>query len=204
MSRPRNNIALLCREARERVCELLDDGETYDVIRRDPVVEAECKRRNLLLHNASFGAYQSGAEYREFCRARSTQALDIASRKAAAAAIRVDDHEEDLGAVARFELMKLLLDRLSDGSELEIKELQAIASSINAANNQARELTFQRKLDAKEAEILELGKQIETLKLEHAAEILKLQERIAELSGSKRSGLSPEALEQAEKKLAML
>ncbi len=167
MARPRNNITKLPKEIRLQICELLDNGATYDDVRTDPEIAKACSELDLELHNKTFLAYRSGAEFTEYCRLTKSYQRKKQQRQIAAAMVTGDGIIRDQVDLAAYLLTEKTLEVLQDDTaEFETKDLAALARSIKDAGNQV----WQKKEAA--------------LKASHAAEIAGYQAQIAELSAT--------------------
>ena len=164
MPRPRNNIMRLSAAARQRLCELLDDGATYGEVREDELIAAETAAAGLTLHNASFQAYAGGVEFDEFRRRRREWGDKFARRRMAAALVDGEKATDKLAAIADYLLMEHCIEELEAGVKPEAKELQALSAAVASYN---RNRIAEGKEDGKRAA---------------AAREAEYQARIAELS----------------------
>lgn len=171
MSRPRNNLTRLTLETRLRVCELLDDGATYDEIRDDEIVAAECADKRLKLHNATFKAYREGVEFREYRKRNREWRREMTEDRVAAAFIRDGRGPESLADMADYELLRICVAKLRDGDELEPKELSSISRAV--ASFQRNRLSADKE-DAKQ--------EFAERESEYQARIAELSAKVAELS----------------------
>lgn len=174
MPRPRNNIARLSAAARQRLCELLDDGATYDEVREDELVAAETAAAGLALHNASFQAYTAGVEYDEFRRRRREWGDKFARRRMAAELVGSERAADKLAAVADYLLMEHCIETLEAGDELENKDLQALSAAVASYNRNriaegkedgkraaaAREAEYQAKIAELSARLVAMSEKI--------------------------------------------
>ncbi len=193
-ARQRNNISRLPQAVRLHICELLDDGATYDEIREDPEVAAELAKRGVALHSTTFLAYRESAEFDEYRRARRRFSEDIERRKMAAFFV---DHEGGSDAVANaatFELLRIVFNKLENAEELEPKELASVSGALAAYQ---RNRISESKDDAK--------REFAQRESEYQAKIAELSARVAELAaGGKSAGLTPETLKAIEEKIGLL
>ena len=191
-ARQRNNITRLPQPVRYLICQLLDDGATYDEIRDTPEVANAIAERNLALHSTTFIAYRQSAEYDEYKRAVRKYSDELERRRMAAYFVDSEQGSDAIATAASFELMKLVLEKLEDGEELSSKELASISSALAGYERNriaaARE-DAKRDYAAKEAE--------------YQSKIAELSSKIAELSGG-RSGLSEKTQEEIESKIGLL
>ncbi len=170
-ARPRNNICRLPQAVRFLICELLDDGATYDAIRNHPEVAKACTERNLALHSTTFIAYRESAEFDEYRRTVRRYGEDIERRRMAAFMISQEGGSDAIARAANFELLRLVLQKLEAGEELEAKELSSISSALAGYERNriaAEKEDTKREYAAREAEyqakILELNSKISELK----------------------------------------
>lgn len=145
----RNNIARLPLEARLRIAQMLDDGASYDEIRAD----AEIRKLGAALHNSTFGAYRAGDEFREYRAARRRYGKEVERRKIGA----LMANGSGLAKAANFELLRLLLERLENGDDLDEKALAALARGLAVAqkNEESKSAERENTLRAKIAELEE-------------------------------------------------
>ena len=174
MPRPRNNITRLSAETRQRLCELLDDGATYDEVRADELVSAELAAKDLALHNATFQAYAGGAEFDEFRRRRREWGDKFARRRMAAELVGAEKAADKLAAVADYLLMERCIETLEAGDELENKDLQALSAAVASYNRNriaegkedgkraaaAREAEYQAKIAELSAQLVAMSEKI--------------------------------------------
>jgi hypothetical protein len=181
MARPRNNITRLPAGIRLRICELLDDGATYDAIRADAEIAAACQ--GIELHNSTFGAYRESAEFAEFCERRRAWADESDRDRMAAAMINADGGLRDMTDVAAYELVRKAMDQIKHG-ELAPRDLASLGKVLKDA--------VSREWEKERALLL--------------AKIAELSVTISNLTGGKRSsgGLSDEAIEEIEHKAKLL
>lgn len=195
MARPRNNIVRLPTEIRMRICELIENGETYDAIREDAEVKAACDERELAIHNSSLGAYRSSPEFDEYVKMRKNWGEKLSRRRMAAVLVNSESGSDNIAKVANFELLNLVLEKLQSENELEPKELKAMSTAL---------ASFERNRisAAKDDSKAEFNRR----ESEYQAEIAKLSAKIAEISGVKElnKGLSPEALKKIEDAAGLL
>ncbi len=150
----RNNIARLPLESRMRIAQLIDDGASYDEIRSD----AEICRLDVTLHNSSFGAYRVSDEFRDYCAARRRYGKEVERRKIGA--LMADG--SGLVKAANFELLRLLLEKLENGDELDEKSLAALARGLAVAQKNEESKSAERE-SALRARIAELEEKLATL-----------------------------------------
>jgi len=197
VGRPRNNIMKLTADTRLRICELLDDGATYDDIRDDELVAAECAKKDLALHNRSFLAYRTGVEFEEYCMRRHEWSDDMQKNKIAAALVESCDGSDDIARLASYKLLRICQTKLDGGENLTDKELRAVSGAISSYN---RNRIAQEKEDTKRA--------FEAEKAEYQAKIAQLsatiQRQTEQLNGNKKTGLSNKALEEIEQAAGLL
>ena len=179
MARPRNNIMKLDAMTRVRVCELLDDGATYDEIREDEVIAAECAEKDLMLHNRSFLAYRSGSEFDEYRKRRREWADGMQRNKIAAMFVEAGEAPDDIARLANYKLLQICLDKLDSGEELTDKELRAISGAVSGYN---RNRITEEKEDTKRA--FEAEKAEYQAKIAELSAIIEAQtERLRNLAG---------------------
>lgn len=193
-ARQRNNISRLPQPVRYLICEMLDGGATYDDIRSAPEVAEACAERNLSLHSTTFIAYRESAEYDEYRRAVRRYSEDIERRRMAAYLVDSEGGADAIANAATFELLKLVMDKLESGGDLEAKELSSISGALASYQrnriSQGRE-DARREYAAKEAE--------------YQAKIAELSAKVAELTGAGRTGgLSEDALREIEERAGLL
>lgn len=198
MARPRNNITKFPTEIRMRICELIEDGCTYDEVRADAEVKAACDERGLAIFNSSIGAYRSSAEFDEYVKMRKNWGEKLSRRRMAAVLVNSESGSDNIAKVATFELLNLVLEKIQDlppGETLEAKELNALSTAIAAFERN-------RISAAKDDSKAEFNRR----ESEYQAEIAKLSAKIAEISGVKElnKGLSPEALKKIEDAAGLL
>ena len=196
MARPRNNITKFPTEIRMRICELLEDGRTYDEIRDDAEIKAACEDRKLAIHNSTLGACRTSVEFDEYRKMRRNWGEKLKRRRMAADLVHAEGGSDNIAKVASFELLNIVLEKLQSGEPLESKELSSISTALAAFE---RNRISAAKDDSKaEYSRLEAGYQ---------AEIAKLSAKIMELSGAKKDsskGLSDAALKEIEEKAGLL
>lgn len=194
-ARPRNNLARLPQPVRYRICQMLDDGETYEAIRAEPEIAAELEKRGLALHSTTFLAYRESAEYRSYCETRRRVGEEIEERRMAAYLVTQEGGADAIANVASFELMRLVMEKLKEpGVELEPKEISAISTALAAY--QRNRITEKRSDQERDFAARES---------EYQSRIAELEQKLAEqTSGSKSAGLSPEALKTIEERIGML
>lgn len=174
MARARNNIARLSAETRLVICELLDDGVSYDDIRAEAAVAAELAEKDIAIHNSSFRAYRGSDEFDEYRRRRREWDRDMRRRKLAAAFVRSGEGPESLVELVNYNLLQRCMEKLDSGEELEPKELNAMARAVNS---------FQRHRD-------------DARRIENERRIAELEARIVELTGGERNGITPETIDK--------
>lgn len=191
MARQRNNVARLPAEARLRVAELLLDGAEYDAIRADSEVAEACRANSIELHNSSLLAYQQSIEYHEYRKMRLRYQEELERRKLAALFVSNSGGADAVANVATFELLRIALEKLSAGSELDGRELSAISGALAAYQrnriNERRE-DSERAAARREAELL--------------ARINELETQLAAQNG--RRGLTRETLEEIEQQMEIM
>lgn len=194
-ARQRNNIARLPQPARYRICELLDDGATYDAIRADPEVSAACTERGLTLHSTTFIAYRESGEYQEFLQARRRYGDEISKIRATAMVVDSLDGPNAIARKANFELLRIVMSKLEAGEDLEAKELSSISGALAA---------YERNRIAADKE--DARRDFAAREAEYQAKIAELSAKIAGLTeGAVRGGgLSDEALREIEERAGML
>ncbi|MCX6984794.1 MAG: DUF3486 family protein [Lentisphaerae bacterium] len=195
MARPRNNIVRLPTEIRMRICELIENGETYDDIRADIEIKAACDERSIAIHNSSLGAYRSSAEFDEYVKMRKNWGEKLSRRRMAAVLVNSESGSDNIAKVANFELLNIVLEKLQGSEPLEAKEIRSISTAIAAFERN-------RISAAKDDSKAEFNRR----ESEYQAEIAKLSAKIAEISGVKElnKGLSPEALKKIEDAAGLL
>ncbi|MCF6174830.1 MAG: hypothetical protein L3J71_03580 [Victivallaceae bacterium] len=195
--RQRNNITRLSAAIRTRICMLLDDGAEYDDIRDDAEVAAECTERHLKLHGTTFLAYKSSDEYAGYVEANRQWRHDLDRRRMMAALVTAEHGTADIAAIADYEIMNICIDKLQAGGDLDEKELSAISRAVAAFNR--NKLAAAKENESRAAAEREAGYQSQI------AELSALVARQAEqLTGTKKTGLSQEALENIEQATGLL
>lgn len=158
MARARNNIMKLALVIRLRISQLLDDGLTYDEIRTDDQVAAECAGRGIIIHNSSLAAYREGVEFDEY-RRRRREWGDKQDRRGMAAALATGeggvDHMVD---VANYLILDKALEALESG-EIEAKEIAALARAAKTAS----ERKWEKEKSEMAAKIAELSVTIQNM-----------------------------------------
>jgi hypothetical protein len=195
MARPRNNITKFPTEIRMRICELIENGETYDEVRADAEVKAACDERGLAIFNSSLGAYLKSVEFDEYKKMRRNWGEKLSRRRMAAVLVNAESGSDNIAKVANFELLNIVLEKLQSAEPLEAKELGAMANTLASYN---RNRISENKDDSKA--------EFNRRESEYQAEIAKLSAKIAEISGVKElnKGLSPEALQKIEDAAGLL
>lgn len=196
MARPRNNITKLPTEIRMRICELLEDGLTYDEIRDDAEIKAACEDRKIAIHNSTLGAYRASVEFDEYKKMRRNWGEKLSRRRMAAVLVNAESGSDNIAKVANFELLNLVLEKLQGSEPLEAKEISSISAAIAAFERN-------RISAAKDDSKAEFNRR----ESEYQSEIAKLSAKIMELSGAKKDGskgLSDEALEKIEEAAGLL
>lgn len=130
MARPRNNITKFPTEIRMRICELLEDGRTYDEIREDETVKAACADRKLAIHNSTLGAYRSSTEFDEYKKFRRNWSEKIVRNRMSAMLVNSESGSDNIAKIATFELLNIVLDKLQSGQALDDKEIKAMSSAL--------------------------------------------------------------------------
>lgn len=135
MARPRNNIAKLPLDIRERICELLDDGVEYEAIRSDATVAAACAAAgDLTLHGTTFLAYRNSPEFAEYCKRRREWQDDFDRRRLAAHLVRSNGAIANQADLAAYLVTARTLEMLDDNTcDLAPKDLAALARSVKSA-----------------------------------------------------------------------
>lgn len=146
MARPRNNIMRLPQPIRWRICELLEDGCTYDQVRADAEVAAACVERGLAIHGTTFLAFINGPGYAEYKKFTLERDANIEKCKMSAYLLEVNEASPDLARNAEYELLKICLDKLQSQDTLDAKELASISRVVAGYN---RNLISQKKEDTK-------------------------------------------------------
>lgn len=164
MARPRNNIMRLPVDIRLIICALLHDGATYDEVREDEVVAEALAEKKLALHNNSFLAYREGVEFGEYRKRKMQWGHELERNHIAASFLGDAEGAEQIARIADYELMKICIEKLQDGSELESKELSSISRAV-ASYNRTR-----------------IAEDKEDTKREHAEKEAQYQATIADLS----------------------
>lgn len=195
MARPRNNITKLPTEIRMRICELIEDGRSYDDIRADETIKAACDSRKTAIHNSSLLAYRASPEFDEYRQMRRKWGEKMDRRRMAALLVDSESGPDNIAKVANFELLNIVLEKLQGSKELEPKELAAVSAALAAYE---RNRISASKDDAK--------KEFSRLETEYQAKIAELSAKIAELSGVKavNKGLSEDALKKIEEAAGLL
>ena len=184
MARQRNNISRLPAAVRARVSDLLDDGATYDEVRRDPEVAAELSRRRASLHDTSFQAWIQGQEHQGHVAARRRYAAEIERRRLAAHIVTEGGASDDAARVASYEILRQVLSRLESGEgEIDARELSALASSLGA---------YERARAAEAAE--ERRRQDQRLRSRIAELEARVRELTAEREAAEKGDAAPKAL----------
>jgi transposase-like protein len=176
----------LSAETRLRVCGLLDDGETYDAVRSDPDIDAECREKELTIHNSSFAAYRKSHEFDEYRRRRREWSEEFERRRMAAAIVRADGSIDDLADMASFELTRKALDGLAEG-DISPGDLAALARTVKTAGEKA----WEKEKSEMAARIAELS-----------SKIIELNEKLTGQRGT--GGLSEEAVRRIEEAAGLL
>ncbi len=195
MGRPRNNITKFPTEIRMRICELLENGLTYDAIRDDAEIKEVCEARGIAIHNSTIGAYRSSVEYDEYKRMRRNWGEKLERRRMAAVLVNAESGSDNIAKVANFELLNIVLEKLQGSEPLEAKELTAMSNAVAAFERN-------RISAAKDDSKAEFNRR----ESEYQAKIAELSAKIAEISGVKElnKGLSPEALQKIEDAAGLL
>ena len=132
MGRPRNNIVRLPTEIRMRICELIEDGCSYDEVRADETIKGACEERGLGIFNSSILAYRASVEFDEYKKMRRNWGEKLDRRRMAAVLVNSESGSDNIARVAGFELLNLVLEKLQSGEPLEAKELGAMATALAA------------------------------------------------------------------------
>lgn len=195
MARPRNNIMRLPQPIRWRICELLEDGCTYDQVRADAEVSAACVERGLAIHGTTFLAFINGPGYAEYKKFTLERDADIEKRKMSAFMLENSEASPDLARNAEYELLKICLDKLQSQDTLDGKELASISRVVAGYN---RNLISAKKEDTR--------REFAEKETEYQTKIAELSAKITELSGSRNAekGLSEETLQKIEEKIGLL
>ncbi len=195
MARARNNITRLPTEIRMKICELIEDGRTYDEIRADESVVESVKVSGLGVHNSSLLAYRASPEFDEYKSMRRNWGEKLERRRMAALLVNNESGSDNIAKVANFELLNIVLEKLQSSEPLEAKELASISTALAA---------FERnRISAAKDDSRQEFSRLET---EYQAKIAELSAKIAELSGVKagNKGLSEEALKKIEEAAGLL
>ena len=195
MGRPRNNIMKLDAETRLRVCKLLDDGATYDEIREDEIIAAECAEKKLTLHNRSFLAYRTGNEFDEFRKRRFEWAEDMERDKMASILVESENAPDDIARLANYKLLRLCMEKLEDQEGLTEKEIRAISGAVASYN---RNRIAEEKEDTKRA-AAEKEAEYQAKIAELAALVEKQAEKINELSVKAGSNAAAAVIKEMDK-----
>ncbi|MDD5484075.1 MAG: hypothetical protein PHP98_10595 [Kiritimatiellae bacterium] len=182
--------------ARLRICELLEEGiATYDEIRADEIVAAECAEKDLALHNRSFLAYREGVEFKEYCRRCREWSGNMQKNTIAAVLVEANAGSDNIARIAEYKLLQLCLEKLEGGEDLTDKEVRAISGAVAGYN---RNRIAQEKEDGKRAAAEK--------EAEYQARIAELSATIEQLTGKaeKQRGISDEALKTIEEKVGLL
>jgi hypothetical protein len=132
MARPRNNITKLPTEIRLRICELIEDGRTYDEIRADETVKTALEERELAIHNSSLGAYLKSPEFKEYQNVRRKWGIDLKRRNIARAFVEAESGSDNIAKIANFELLKIIIEKLQSGGDVDPKELRSFSAALAA------------------------------------------------------------------------
>lgn len=193
-ARPRNNIARLPQAVRYVICQMLDDGETYDAIRAEPEVATELEKRGLALHSTTFLAFRESAEYRSYCETRRRVGEEIEERRMAAYLVAQEGGADAIANAASFELLRLVMDKLKEpGVELEPKEISAFSTALAAyQRNRITEKRSdqEREFAARESEL--------------QSRIIELERKLAEQATGKTGGITEKTIQSIEEKIGML
>lgn len=194
MSKPRNNIMRLPVEARMVICQLLDDGATYDEIRNEPEIAAACADRGgLAIHNTTFLAYAGGPEFDEYKKRRRQWQDELDRSRIARMIVDQEQGSESIARIADYELLKICLNKLQTGEELEGKELASISRVVAGYN---RNLISAKKEDTKrefaeketeyQAKIAELSATIQQLSAGPVIDSTAVQDNLDKVLGVKK------------------
>jgi len=178
-----------------RICELVENGCTYDEVRADAEVKAACDERGLAIFNSSLGAYLKSPEFDEYKQMRRNWGEKLDRRRMAAVLVNSESGSDNIARVANFELLNLVLEKLQSKNELDPNEMKAMSTALAAYERN-------RISAAKDDTKAEFNRR----ESEYQAEIAKLSATIAKLTGVKElnKGLSPEALQKIEEAAGLL
>lgn len=195
MARPRNNIMKLTVETRLRICELLDDGATYDDICDDELVAAECAEKELALHGTTFLAYGNGAEFDEYRARRREWSDDMQRNKIAATLVESGDAPDDIARLVNYKMLQSCLNKLNSGEDLTDKELRAVSGAITGYN---RNRIAEEKEDTRR-EAAEKEAEYQTKIAELAAIVAEQTEKISKLSAKAGSASASAVIDEMDK-----
>lgn len=147
-------------ETRLEICRMLDEGAEYDAIRTAPEIAEECAEKSLALHGSTFLAYQSSAEFDEYRKRRRQWDDGFERNRMAALLARMEGGADNIAALADYELLKICLEKLSLGGDLEAKELASISRAVASYNRNRIADRFAEKEAAYQAKIAELSTQL--------------------------------------------
>lgn len=187
-ARQRNNITRLPQPVRFLICGLLDDGVTYEVIRSHPEVVKACAERKLALHNGSFGAYRASAEFDEYRKATRKYGEDIERRRMAAYLVGSEGGADAIANAATFELLRIVMNKVEAGGDLDPKELSSISGALAAYN---RNRIVQDKEDSK--------REFAAKEAEYQAKIAELSAKITELAAKVGPANAAATIEEMDK-----
>jgi len=180
-----------------RICELIEDGCSYDEVRADETIKAACDERGLGIFNSSILAYRASVEFDEYKKMRRNWGEKLDRRRMAAVLVNSESGSDNIAKVANFEMLNIVLEKLQGAEPLEAKELTAMATAL--ASYERNRISA-----AKDDTKAEFNRR----ESEYQAEIAKLSAKIAEMSCAKENkgglGLSPEALKKIEDAAGLL
>ena len=181
-------------EARMVICQLLDDGATYDEIRNEPEIAAACADRGgLAIHNTTFLAYAGSPEFDEYKKRRRQWQDELDRSRIARMIVDQEQGSESIARIADYELLKICLNKLQTGEELEGKELASISRVVAGYN---RNLISAKKEDTKrefaeketgyQAKIAELSATIQQLSAGPVIDSTAVQDNLDKVLGVKK------------------
>ena len=193
MARMRNNIMRLPADVRGRISMLLDDGATYEEVRRDAEVAEACQRKGgLTLHDTTFQAWLAGGEHSGYVEARRKYGQEIERRKLAAFVVERSGSADDMARIAMFEVLRRVMERLDSGEELDAKELRSLTGSL--ADYERNRLASLRQAADREAE-------------KYQARIAELEAKVKELTEARSQGgantLTDEQVDEVKRRLGI-
>jgi|GEM_PF-6586778 len=165
MGRQKNNVSRLRWELRERICELLFDGATYEDMRRALAEDTE-----LTLHNSSIQAYMRSDEFRRYREYRQQFDSDARERRAIWSAISAGEGMSSGLEAAEYLSVRNLIEQLQ-GDDLEVKDTAKLASAVaRFRGNEVKELKAEHK------------RRVQALEERHAAELKEMKAEIEALT----------------------